>query len=168
VTQYWNTGLDGDFDPTRTIANIVSQNGVEGAGTTVNARPATKLPAQAVKTRVTRFAALASAMPVAQRTLQFSEVLQNPSDPNSPTNFYITEVGQQPALFTMDQAPNIVVHSGTVEDWVIENTAQEDHIFHIHQIHFQVLAVNGQPINDPAIRDTVDLPYWNGSGPYPA
>src|SRR6202034_3582958 len=27
TTQYWNTGPDGDFDPTRTIANIVSQNG---------------------------------------------------------------------------------------------------------------------------------------------
>ncbi len=168
VTQYWNTGPDGDFDPTRTVANIVSQNGVEGTGVAVNAVPARKLPAQAVKTKVTRFAALASATPVAQRTLQFSEVLQNPSDPNSPTNFYITEVGQQPTLFTMDQAPNIVVYSGTVEDWVIQNTAQEDHIFHIHQIHFQVLAINGQPVNDPAIRDTVDLPYWNGSGPYPS
>ena len=27
ITQYWNTGPDGDFDPTRPIANIVSQNG---------------------------------------------------------------------------------------------------------------------------------------------
>ena len=68
----------------------------------------------------------------------------------------------------MDHPPNIVVHSGTVEDWVIQNTALEDHIFHIHQIHFQVLEVNGQPVNDPAIRDTVDLPYWSGSGPYPS
>jgi FtsP/CotA-like multicopper oxidase with cupredoxin domain len=167
VTQYWNTGPDGDFDPTRTIANIVSQNGVEGAGTP-NAVEARKLPSQAVQTRVTRFAALSSATPVAQRNLYFSEVLQDPTNPNSPTNFFITEQGQQPTLFTMDQAPNIVVHSGTVEDWVIENTAQEDHIFHIHQIHFQVLEINGQAVNDPAIRDTVDLPYWNGSGPYPS
>jgi FtsP/CotA-like multicopper oxidase with cupredoxin domain len=167
TTQYWNTGPDGDFDPTRTIANIVSQNGVEGSAST-NAVAAKKLPSHAVQTKVTRFAALASATPIAQRNLYFSEVLEDPSDPNSPTNFYITEKGQQPALFTMGQPPNIVVHSGTVEDWVVENTAQEDHIFHIHQIHFQVLAVNGQPVNDPAIRDTVDLPYWNGSGPYPS
>ena len=68
----------------------------------------------------------------------------------------------------MNKAPNIVVHSGTVEDWVVQNTALEDHIFHIHQLHFQVLEVNGQPVNDPAIRDTVDLPYWSGSGPYPS
>jgi FtsP/CotA-like multicopper oxidase with cupredoxin domain len=163
ITQYWNTGPDGDFDPTRTIANIVSQNGIEGTPATVKS-----LPSHAVKTRVTRFAALAAATPVAQRNLYFSEVLLNPSDPNSPTNFFITEQGQTPALFEMNQAPNIVVHTGTVEDWVIENTALEDHIFHIHQIHFQVLAVNGQAVNDPAVRDTVDLPYWSGSGPYPS
>ena len=32
ITQYWNTGPDGDFDPARTIANIVSQNGIESRG----------------------------------------------------------------------------------------------------------------------------------------
>jgi hypothetical protein len=117
---------------------------------------------------VTRFAALASAAPVAQRNLYFSEVLQDPSDPNSPTNFYITEEGQQPELFTMGQKPSIVVHSGTVEDWVVENRALEDHIFHIHQIHFQVLEINGVATSDPAVRDTVDLPYWSGTGPYPS
>ena len=31
-----------------------------------------------------------------------------------------------------------------------------------------MLEVNGQPVNDPAIRDTVDLPFWSGSGPYPS
>jgi FtsP/CotA-like multicopper oxidase with cupredoxin domain len=167
TTQYWNTGPDGDFDPTRAIANIVSQSGIENSSASTPAA-AKHLPSRAVKTRVTRFAALAAATPVAQRNLYFSEVLQNPADPNSPTNFFITEQGQAPALFDMNQAPNIVVHTGTVEDWVIENTALEDHIFHIHQIHFQVLEVNGQAVNDPAIRDTVDLPYWSGSGPYPS
>jgi FtsP/CotA-like multicopper oxidase with cupredoxin domain len=167
ITQYWNTGPDGDFDPTRPIANVVSTPGAEGALSA--GKPATKrLSAKAVPAKVTRFADLAGATPVAQRTLYFSEVLEDPSDPNSPTNFFITEQGQQPAMFTMDQAPNIVVHAGTVEDWVIQNTALEDHIFHIHQIHFQVLEVNGQPVNDPAIRDTVDVPYWSGTGAYPS
>ena len=162
ITQNWDTGPDGDFDPTRPIANIESQSGIE------NAAAVKQLPSHAVRTRVTRFAALAAANPVAQRNLYFSEVLQDPANPNSPTNFFITEEGQQPELFDMKNPPNIVVHSGTVEDWVVQNTALEDHIFHIHQIHFQVLEVNGQPVNDPAIRDTVDLPYWSGSGPYPS
>jgi len=163
ATEYWNTGPDGDYDPTRTIATIQSAAGAE---TSATASAVAKLPSKATPAKVTRFAALASTTPVAQRNLYFSEVLQDPSNPNSPTNFYITEQGQTPALFTMGQAPNIVVHSGTVEDWVIENTAEEDHIFHIHQIHFQVLEVDGVAVNDPAIRDTVDLPYWSGTGPY--
>ena len=166
ITQNWDTGPDGDFDPTRTIANIVSQSGIEGSSASSGA--VKQLPSHAVRTRVTRFAALAAATPIAQRNLQFSEVLEDPTNPNSPTNFFITEEGQQPALFSMNNPPNIVVHSGTVEDWVVENTALEDHIFHIHQIHFQVLEVNGQPVNDPAIRDTVDLPFWSGSGAYPS
>ncbi len=167
VTQYWNTGPDGDFDPARPIASIVSQNGVEGAPTASTAALKSMLT-KATPVKVTRFAALASATPIAQRNLYFSEVLLDPTDPLSPTTFYITEEGQTPAVFTMDQKPNIVVHSGTVEDWVVENRAGEDHAFHIHQIHFQVLEVNGQPVNDPAIRDTVDIPYWTGSGPYPS
>jgi FtsP/CotA-like multicopper oxidase with cupredoxin domain len=163
ITQNWDTGPDGDFDPTRPIANIESQNGIESSVAGVK-----QLPSHAVSSKVTRFAALAAATPVAQRNLHFSEVLQDPTNPNSPTNFFITEEGQQPELFDMKNPPAIVVHSGTVEDWVVQNTALEDHIFHTHQIHFQVLEVNGQPVNDPAIRDTVDLPYWSGSGPYPS
>ena len=167
VTQYWNTGPDGDYDPARPIANIMSQNGVENSA--VNSASAVRrLPGKAVPMKVTRFADLAAATPVAQRNLYFSEVLLDPSNPLSPTTFFITEEGQTPAVFTMNQQPNIVVHSGTVEDWTIENRAQEDHIFHIHQIHFQVLAIDGQPVNDPAIRDTVDIPFWSGNGPYPS
>jgi FtsP/CotA-like multicopper oxidase with cupredoxin domain len=157
VTQYQNTGPDGDFDPTRPIANVVSQS---------NASPPAQMPAMNGSVNTTLNNSLANLTPVAHRNLYFSEVLQNPADPNSPTNFYITEEGQTPALFTMGQAPNIVVHAGTVEDWTIENRAGEDHVFHIHQLHFQVLAIDGQAVNDPALRDTMDIPYWSGSGSY--
>ncbi len=157
VTQYQNTGPDGDYDPTRPIANVVSQNG---------APPPAQVPSTISPVNTTLYNSLANLTPVAHRNLYFSEVLQNPANPNSPTTFYITEEGQTPAIFTMDQQPNIVVHAGTVEDWTIENRAQEDHLFHIHQLHFQVLAIDGQPVNDPALRDTMDIPYWSGSGPY--
>jgi len=167
TTQYWNTGQDGDFDPTRPIANVV---GVAGAGDAAveGASVENPLPLAAAPHRPMRFAALATTAPVAQRTLYFSEVLQDPNNPSGPTNFFITEEGEQPQLFQMGQAPSIVVHSGTVEDWVVENRALEDHVFHIHQIHFQVTEANGQPIGDPALRDTVDIPFWDGKGPYPS
>jgi len=157
VTQYQNTGPDGDFDPTRPIANVVSQS---------NAPPPAQMPSVDGTANTTLNNSLANLTPAAHRNLYFSEVLQNPADPNSPTTFYITEEGQTPAVFTMNQQPNIVVHAGTVEDWTIQNRAQEDHVFHIHQLHFQVLDIDGQPVNDPALRDTMDIPYWSGSGPY--
>ena len=100
ITQYWDTGPDGDFDPTRPIANIVSQNGIESSPASTGAA-VKQLPSHAVRTRVTRFAAFAAAAPVAQRNLSFSEVLQDPTNPNSPTNFFITEEGQQPALYSI-------------------------------------------------------------------
>jgi FtsP/CotA-like multicopper oxidase with cupredoxin domain len=33
-----------------------------------------------------------------------------------------------------------------VEDWTIQNQAEENHEFHMHQIHFLLLAVNGVPV----------------------
>ena len=170
VTEYWSTGPDGDYDPARPIANIVSSVGAEPMATPAQAVAALKASSSSTASpaKVTRFAALSTTTPVAQRNLYFSEVLLDPTNPLSPTTFFITEEGHTPEAFTMGQAPNIVVHDETVEDWVIENRAQEDHIFHIHQIHFQVLEVNGVAVNDPAIRDTVDLPFWSGTGPYPS
>jgi FtsP/CotA-like multicopper oxidase with cupredoxin domain len=168
VTQNWDTGPDGDYDPTRPMANIVAQSTDNAVAQNAAQASVSRLPSQVQPQKVTRFADLEDETPVTQRSLYFSEVLQDPSDPNSPTNFFITVAGQTPAVYNPSAPPNIVVHQGTVEDWTVQNTASEDHIFHIHQLHFQVLAINGQPVNDPAIRDTIDLPYWNGTGPYPS
>jgi FtsP/CotA-like multicopper oxidase with cupredoxin domain len=166
-TQYWNAGPRGDYDPARPLADIVSQDGVEN-GTAPGTSATRHLPSSAKLQNISRFASLTSLTPAAQRRLYFSEVAPNLADVNSPTTYYLTVEGQTPAIFRMDQEPNIVARSGTVEDWVVENRAPQDHIFHIHQLHFQVLEVNGKPVNDPALRDTVDIPYWSGSGPYPS
>jgi FtsP/CotA-like multicopper oxidase with cupredoxin domain len=63
--------------------------------------------------------------------------------------------------------PDVTVTQGTLEDWTIENRAQEAHVFHIHQLHFQLLERDGKLVNEPALRDTVDLPFWDGKGTYP-
>jgi FtsP/CotA-like multicopper oxidase with cupredoxin domain len=44
------------------------------------------------------------------------------------------------------------------------------HEFHIHQIHFLVLQVNGKdvPPSERQWRDTYQVPYWTGPGPYPS
>jgi FtsP/CotA-like multicopper oxidase with cupredoxin domain len=169
VTEKWNTGPNGASDPARPIANIVSKAGstsVEPAD--AEAAPAAEKPAAVAPLKKMRFAALAATAPVAQRNLYLTEVVENPGTPDTYGDFYITEEGHTPRLFQMGQGPSIIVHSGTVEDWVIENRAIEDHIFHIHQLHFQVLEVNGQPVSDPALRDSVDIPYWDGKSAYPS
>ena len=38
----------------------------------------------------------------------------------------------------------------------------ELHDFHIHQLHFQLLDWSGMPVNEPFLRDTVNVPYYNG------
>jgi hypothetical protein len=65
--------------------------------------------------------------------------------------------------------PNIVVQQGDVEDWIIENRTQELHAFHIHQIHFMLVEWNGVPLDEPFLRDTINVAYWDGkSRQYPS
>jgi FtsP/CotA-like multicopper oxidase with cupredoxin domain len=160
ITRAWNTGPDGDNDPKRAIANIVS----------IAAPPLhehSSSAAAASGRSVFRSPSLRNATPVAQRKLYFSEKRNDPKNFGS-TSFFLTVEGRTPAMFKMNAPPDIVARQGTVEDWIIENRAREEHVFHIHQIHFQVLEVDGKPVNDPALRDTIDLPYWKGYGPYPS
>ena len=49
-----------------------------------------------------------------------------------------------------------------MEDWIIENRSNELHAFHIHQLHFMLLDYLGRPVNEPFLRDTVNVPYYNG------
>jgi len=60
------------------------------------------------------------------------------------------------------EMPNITVRQGDVEDWIIENRSNELHAFHIHQTHFLLLKWYGIPVNEPFLRDTVDVPFYDG------
>jgi FtsP/CotA-like multicopper oxidase with cupredoxin domain len=104
------------------------------------------------------------------RKLYFSETPTDPKNPNSPTVFYLTVEGSTPAPFDpKSPLPNVIVNQGDVEDWVIENRTKELHDFHIHQIHFQLLQWNGVPVEEPYLRDTVNVAYWDGTSPvYPS
>lgn len=153
-----DTGPDGDNDPQRSIAIIKD--------TRNSPEPAVTIPEVSGVPHAQRFAGLADARSTAIRKLYFSEVLTNPNDPASPTNFYITVAGQAPALFGPTNPPAIVTTQGSVEDWTIENRALENHEFHIHQIHFLVLERDGVPVRDGEYLDTINVPYWSGTGPY--
>jgi FtsP/CotA-like multicopper oxidase with cupredoxin domain len=153
----FDTGPVGNPNPEQVFANIVSS---------VNApEPAYRIPAVTTPAATQRFADLANAKPTATRQLYFSEATQGA---NGPTNYYLTVNGQQPRVFDPSLPPAIVTKVGAVEDWTIQNHSSEEHAFHMHQIHFLVMAVNGVPLNPPVMQDTVNVPYWDGAKPFPS
>lgn len=49
--------------------------------------------------------------------------------------------------------------TGTVEEWVFQNTTQELHPIHFHVNDIQVMSVNGVPQQARSLVDTVPIPY---------
>jgi FtsP/CotA-like multicopper oxidase with cupredoxin domain len=62
-----------------------------------------------------------------------------------------------------------------VEQWNIQNVAQENHEFHMHQIHFKVLSQDNFEANGaqqaPAVTgqflDMIETPFWTGKNTVP-
>jgi FtsP/CotA-like multicopper oxidase with cupredoxin domain len=155
VTRTVDTGSGGENDPNRALATITASEDAAEPRSTLDSSP-DRLPASTVPW-------LGSMTPVRTRRLYFSEKLLDPNDPNSATTFYLTVEGQTPAPFDPSSGvPNIVVKQGDVEDWIIENRSTELHAFHIHQVHFMLLDYLGTPLNEPFLRDTVNVPFYNG------
>jgi FtsP/CotA-like multicopper oxidase with cupredoxin domain len=161
VTRSVNTGFGGENDPERPLARIIAS---------ADARePRSRLESSPQPLALPTSMWLGDVKPVRTRKLYFSETLQDPNDPNSPTTFMLTVEGQTPRPYDMNATmPNITVEQGDVEDWIIENRTQELHDFHIHQIHFMLLDWFGLPVDEPFLRDTVNVPFWDGkSSIYP-
>ena len=154
VTRTVDTGAGGENDPNRAIATIVTTNDAPEPQSSLSTSPAPVAAPQ--------LPWLGSVTPVRTRRLYFSEKLLDPSNPNSATEFYVTVDGQKPEQFDPKSGPNIVAKQGTVEDWIIENRSNELHAFHIHQLHFLLLDYRGRAVNEPFLRDTVNVPYYDG------
>ena len=150
ITLPVDMGPAGDSVPQRTLANI------QLSATAL----APVHPAVVGKAGPQRFAGLAAATPNTTRSLYFSE----------DAGFFITVNGATPTLFDPNNPPAIVTTQGSVEDWTVENRTTEVHDFHIHQIHFLLLQQNGVavPAASQQYLDTVQIPAWSGSGPYPS
>ena len=57
------------------------------------------------------------------------------------------------------------VRLGDTEEWMIVNTDQQYHSFHIHQTAFLVTEVDGVRQNEASLRDTFSLPPATEAGP---
>ncbi len=152
----FDTGPVGNANNFQLLANVVPTTGSLP-------QPSLVVPTAPAPPVAQRFSGLAAMKPATQRKLFFSEAAVGT---NPPVNFFITVAGQQPRLFEKNDSPAIITKVGAVEDWTIENRTSEEHAFHMHQIHFLVVAVDGVPVPVPTLQDTVNVPYWNGKGPY--
>jgi FtsP/CotA-like multicopper oxidase with cupredoxin domain len=154
VTRTVDTGQGGENDPNRALASIIAASDAP--------EPQARLPESPRPLSAPALPWLGDVQPVRVRKFYFSEKLDNPKDPNSATTFYITEEGKTPAPFDPAATePDIIAQQGDVEDWIIENRSTELHAFHIHQLHFMLLDWLGQPVNEPFLRDTVNVPYFS-------
>ncbi len=153
VTRYVDTGPAGENDPNRPLISIVTQADAP--------EPTSAMPAASAKLAPAKRAWIGSVAPARTRTLILSEEPVNPAEPNGAMRFYITLDGQTPKPFDPSSTvPNLVVHQGEVEDWIVENRSSELHAFHIHQIHFEIIEWLGIAVNEPFLRDTINVPYW--------
>jgi FtsP/CotA-like multicopper oxidase with cupredoxin domain len=154
-----DTGRLGDRDPLRPLAIIQTTQKDLGLPLTAerNGPPYRQ-----------RFQDLADAKVTAHRHLYFSEQIKE-GKPDE-LLFYISVVGQPRNPFQPNAPPAIITRQGAVEDWTIENHAEEVHEFHIHQIHFLLLEVNGKPVpkQQQQFYDTYQVGYYKGKGRYPS
>lgn len=156
-TNQYDTGPTGNLDLSQPLANIVATSSSTVAATHMPSAPT------AVSVDTSKAFNLATQPANVQRKLYFSEEF---GGSNGPIQFYITVDGQKQKVFEPNEAPVITTKVGAIEDWTIENRALETHAFHMHQIHFRLLEVDGKPVANQDLRDTIEVPYWSGTGPY--
>lgn len=61
------------------------------------------------------------------------------------------------ATFDPDRV-DVKVPLGSIEEWTIRNASEELHVFHIHQLPFQVVSINGKAQVFQGLQDTIDVP----------
>jgi len=145
-----------DSDPTRPLATIA-------VSPTAASPPPARVPVQAVGSPLR--SPVAAVRAVRSRLLYFSEA----QSAGGGTDYFITEEGRTAAVFDPSRGrADLTVRQGDVEDWRIENRSREVHTFHIHQLHFLVVARSLQPVTEPDLLDTVNVPAWRGLGDYPS
>lgn len=157
VTLNYSTGPTGNPDLAQNLATVqLTKNPVQ--------QPEVKPASPTLHLSDIKFADLIKQHPTAERKIFFSEEF---GGTNGPIQFMITVDGQKQQVFEPNEKPVITTNTGAVEDWTIENRALETHAFHMHQIHFLMLEVDGQPVKNADLRDTIEIPFWEGPGhPY--
>jgi FtsP/CotA-like multicopper oxidase with cupredoxin domain len=130
----YNTGPAGNQFPQATLATLMS----EGSPLHAAVLPTSFAPRQD----------LSNATIAVRRTIVLSET----SAPTPYTQYYVD--GKQ---FDPNRV-DIQSKLGTVEEWTIRNDSNEEHSFHVHTNHFQLMSTNGQPHDAYDLQDVANVP----------
>ena len=97
---------------------------------------------------------LLAQVPVISRIVDFEEDI-------SSGILLLTPRGQPKLEFKDQHYSNVNATQGTVEDWIVTNPTQGTHHFHIHQLHFVLLAIDGVavPESDVQYYDTLNVEH---------
>jgi FtsP/CotA-like multicopper oxidase with cupredoxin domain len=102
---------------------------------------------KSINTKSQRFAAMDTAPIAAKRVVYFDENCAPLSTGCTPNQFFMAVVGKPEHIFDPNLPPDIVSTQGTVEQWVIQNRAGENHEFHFHQVHFMMKSQDNFEVN---------------------
>ncbi|HEX4508323.1 MAG TPA: multicopper oxidase domain-containing protein [Alphaproteobacteria bacterium] len=152
VSRQVDTGCAGDIVPGRKLALVTAGPPKPGA---VPVDAAVLAP----KSEADTFTGLMTHKTDAVRTIALAEYPRPGAlDQN---DFFIFEKKPGAIIkpFMMDGEPTVTVAAGTSEEWVVENWTRELHAFHVHQLHFRVLEINGQKQPNPELLDVVNVPF---------
>jgi FtsP/CotA-like multicopper oxidase with cupredoxin domain len=176
VAQLVNTGPLGDDIPTRPLLNMQLFPYDDDEPLADDRVPAFT----ALDTSRQRFGGIMSVRPSVTRTVFFDE-LENGTAFFINASVCVTAEGDQCPVqpydlntkFDNNNPPAIITTQGSVEKWIIQNHARENHELHQHQIHFKLLSQDNFEANGyqqaPGINgqflDMVEVPFWNSSSP---
>ncbi len=176
VAQFIYSGPLGDTLPTRPLLTMQLVN--EDTEAVDNAVPAST----GFVTTQQRFGGISSVTPSLTRTVFFEEV-EDGSAFFINASGCVTAAGAQCPIqpypintpFDNNHPPAIIITQGTVEKWIVQNHARENHELHQHQIHFKVLSQDNFEVNGsqqaPGINgqflDMIEIPYCTGDAAGP-
>ncbi|MFF3910561.1 multicopper oxidase family protein [Streptomyces sp. NPDC001848] len=131
-TLAYQTGPGGNSFPQTTLATLASQGPpmLAAALPTTPFAPTVDLSHEPIATR---------------RTVVFSEN-------KAGTKFYIN--GKQFDPNRVDVRAKL----NTVEEWTVVNESNEEHSFHVHTNHFQLMSINGRPHHGHGLQDVASVP----------
>jgi FtsP/CotA-like multicopper oxidase with cupredoxin domain len=174
VAQFIYSGPLGDVIPTRPLLTMQ----VVGDADQGEPLAGDRVPAfTALNTNQRRFGGIMNVTPSLTRTVFFEE-LEDGSAFFINASGCVTAAGAKCPIqpypidtgFDNNHPPAIITTQGSVEKWIVQNHARENHELHQHQIHFKVLSQDNFEVNGsqqaPGINgqflDMIEVPYCAG------